>query len=355
MPPFSLRAVWVVLFLFIPLLLVAVPANPQETGTSPFGAAPTETADSAAPDRFDRLMIEIRTQQRDLQRKLADAVRATDETGSPGALIALLGLCFLYGVFHAVGPGHGKAVITAYALTSERIMWRGIGIALLAAFIQATTAIALVYAVLLTLDGTTRLITRSVTIAEAASFLLIAAMGAYLLIGGLRRLKRTRPAAAAHRLDHDHAHHDDADDHGHAHEHEDGHGHDHHDHAHMPDPETLGRAHGLRDAIALSVAVGIRPCTGAILVLVFAYGLGLHAAGIVSAYAMGAGTGIAVAALVAVASLIRLPQSRTAASGRHWALRLEIALRILGGLAIVAIGVLLFWATVTAPAAPFTG
>lgn len=344
------HALWAV-FLAIPLL-AAVPAGAQETGTSPFGAAPTETADSAAPDRFDRLMIEIRTQQRDLQRKLADAVRATDEAGSPGALIALLGLCFLYGVFHAVGPGHGKAVITAYALTSERIMWRGIGIALLAAFIQATTAIVLVYAVLLTLDGTTRLITRSVTIAEAASFLLIAAMGAYLLIGGLRRLNRTRPAAAAHRHDHDHAHHDHADDHGHAHEHEDGHG---HDHAHMPDPETLGRAHGLRDAIALSVAVGIRPCTGAILVLVFAYGLGLHAAGIVSAYAMGAGTGIAVAALVAVASLIRLPQSRAAASGRHWALRLEIALRILGGLAIAAIGLLLFWATVTAPAAPFTG
>ncbi|MEX1107478.1 MAG: high frequency lysogenization protein HflD [Dongiaceae bacterium] len=290
-------------------------------------------------------MIEIRTQQRDLQRKLADAVRATDEAGSPGALIALLGLCFLYGVFHAVGPGHGKAVITAYALTSERIMWRGIGIALLAAFIQATTAILLVYAILLTLDGTTRLITRSVTIAEAASFLLIAAMGGYLLIGGFRRLNRTRTTAAAHRHDHNHSHHDHADDHAH----------DHHDHAHMPDAETLGRAHGLRDAIALAVVVGIRPCTGAILVLVFAYGLGLHAAGIVSAFAMGAGTGIAVAALVAIASLIRLPQSRAAASGRHWALRLDIVLRILGGLAIVAIGLLLFWATVTALAAPFTG
>lgn len=346
------RAAWAVLILLIPLFLAAIPATAQETGTSPFGAAPAESADSGAPDRFDRLMIEIRTQQRDLQRKLAEAVRATDRAGSPGPLIALLGLCFLYGVFHAVGPGHGKAVITAYALTSERIMWRGIGIALLAALIQATTAVLLVYAVLLTLDGTTRLITRSVTIAEAASFLLIAAMGAYLLIGGLRRLKRSRTAATAHGQHHDHSHHDRPDD---AHDHGLGHGLGHHDHAHMPDAQMLSHAHGLRDAIALAVAVGIRPCTGAILVLVFAYGLGLHLAGIVSAYAMGAGTGIAVAALVAIASLIRLPQSRAAASGRHWALRLDIALRILGGLAIVAIGLLLFWATVTAPPAPFAG
>jgi ABC-type nickel/cobalt efflux system permease component RcnA len=327
----------VVVVVLITALAPAMPTGAQEGATSPFGAEPAaESPDNAAPGWFDRLMIEIRMRQRDLQRELADAVRATDDTGSPAALVALLGLCFLYGVFHAVGPGHGKAVITAYALTSERIMWRAIGIALLAAFIQATTAVLLVYAVLLTLDGTTRLITRSVTVAEAASFLLIAAMGVYLLIGGLRRLNRTRPAAAAHWHDHDHSHHDHAD-----------------EHAHMPDAETLGRAHGLRDAIALAVAVGIRPCTGAILVLVFAYGLGLHAAGIGSAYAMGAGTGIAVALLVAAASLLKLPQSRAAASGRHWALRLDIALRILGGFAIVAIGLLLFWAVIGAPTTPF--
>ncbi|MEX2201898.1 MAG: high frequency lysogenization protein HflD [Dongiaceae bacterium] len=336
----------VVTVVLITALAPPMPAGAQESTTSPFGAAAAaESPDNAAPGWFDRLMIEIRMRQRDLQRELADAVRATDDTGSPAALAALLGLCFLYGIFHAVGPGHGKAVITAYALTSERIMWRAIGIAFLAAFIQATTAVLLVYAVLLTLDGTTRLITRSVTVAEAASFLLIAAMGGYLLIGGLRRLSRTRPAAAAHRHDHSHDRHDHGDDHVHG----------HHDHAHMPDAETVGRVHGLRDAIALSIAVGIRPCTGAILVLVFAYGLGLHAAGIGSAYAMGAGTGIAVALLVAAASLLKLPQSRAAARGRHWALRADVLLRILGGLAIIAIGLLLFWAVVSAPAAPFAG
>jgi ABC-type nickel/cobalt efflux system permease component RcnA len=334
----------VVVVVLITALAPAMPTGAQEGATSPFGAAPAaESPDNAAPGWFDRLMIEIRMRQRDLQRELADAVRATNDTGSPAALLALLGLCFLYGVFHAVGPGHGKAVITAYALTSERIMWRAIGIALLAAFIQATTAVLLVYAVFLTLDGTTRLITRSVTVAEAASFLLIAAMGGYLLIGGLRRLMRSRTGAkaAAHRHDHGHSHHD--------------HGHDHHDHAHLPDANTLGSVRGLRDAIALSIAVGIRPCTGAILVLVFAYGLGLHAAGIGSAYAMGAGTGIAVALLVAAASLLKLPQSRAAARGRHWALRADILLRILGGLAIVALGLLLFWAVVSAPATPFGG
>jgi ABC-type nickel/cobalt efflux system permease component RcnA len=70
---------------------------------------------------------------------------------------------------------------------------------------------------------------------------------------------------------------------------------------------------------------------------------------------MGAGTGIAVAALVAVAGLVRKPQIRAAERGRRWAQRLDGALRVLGGLAILSLGTLLFWATVTAPPAPFAG
>jgi ABC-type nickel/cobalt efflux system permease component RcnA len=330
----SLIAVLVVAF----LLLAALPAAADETPPSPFGQAPSvDGAQQPEIGWFDRLLIEIRAQQRALQKELASAVRATGEHPGTATLFTLVGLCFAYGVFHAVGPGHGKAVITAYALTNERIMWRGIGIALLAAFIQATTAVVLVYAVLLALSGTTRLITESVTVAEAVSFSLIAGMGAYLAIGGIRRLRRTRSDA------HDH------------------HGHDHgaddqnHDHMQMPDAAALSRAHGLRDAFALALVVGIRPCTGAILVLVFAYGLGLHAIGIVSSYAMGLGTGLSVAGLVAVASLVKLPQARAAERGRHWAQWFDILLRILGGAAILLLGLLLFWASVTGPPAPFAG
>lgn len=338
------------------VLLFASPGLSQDTPPSPFGQPTvTDTETSEAPSRFDRLLIGIQREQRALQKSLADAVRDTDGGGF-GALVALLALCFAYGVLHAAGPGHGKAVITAYALTNERIARRAIGIALLAAFVQATSAVVLVYAVLFAFDSTTRLITRSVTVAEAASFALIAAMGAYLIIGGARRLLRAvrrRDAAAAETPAQAHVH-----THSHSHDHEHHHddsAHDHHDHAHLPGAEEIGRLHGLRDAIALALAVGIRPCTGAILVLVFAYGLGLHAVGILATYAMGAGTGLAVAALVALAGLIKLPQTQAAERGRRWALWLDLGLRLAGGFVILLLGALLFWATVTAPAPAFVG
>lgn len=340
------------MFVAMSLLLAA---SAEESPPAPFGLpSATEAETTAAPGWFDRLLIGIQREQRALQESLAGAVRDTGDGGFE-ALAALLMLCFIYGVLHAAGPGHGKAVITAYALTNERIVRRAIGIALLAAFVQSTSAVLLVYAVLFAFDSTTRLITRSVTFAEAASFALIAAMGAYLAVGGARRLiqalKRRDDAHAGHAHHHHHAAA-----HGHDQDHADhAHAHLHHDHAHLPDAETLERVHGLRDAIALSLAVGIRPCTGAILVLVFAYGLGLHAVGIIATYTMGVGTGLAVAALVALAGLIKLPQTRAAEHGRRWALWLDLALRLGGGMAILLLGGLLFWATVTTPARPFAG
>lgn len=352
-----------IILLTVASMLVAMSllltASAEESAPSPFGLpSATESGATEAPAWFERLMVGIQREQRALQESLADAVRDTGD-GGIGALAALLALCFAYGVLHAVGPGHGKAVITAYALTNERIVRRAIGIALLAAFVQATSAVLLVYAVLFAFDSTTRLVTRSVTFAEAASFALIAALGAYLAIGGIRRLisalKRADDAPAVHTHGPDHAavH---AHEHGHEHDHADhAHAHGHHDHAHLPDAETLEKVHSLRDAIALSLAVGIRPCTGAILVLVFAYGLGLHAIGIVASYAMGAGTGLAVATLVAVAGLIKLPQSQAAERGRRWAVWLDLGLRLVGGIAILLLGGLLFWATVTSPARPFVG
>lgn len=57
----------------------------------------------------------------------------------------------------------------------------------------------------------------------------------------------------------------------------------------------------------IALAVGIRPCSGAILVLVVANGLGLWAAGILAAYVMALGTAATVALLAVGARASRLP------------------------------------------------
>ena len=74
--------------------------------------------------------------------QLTHAVRLTKESAAGAA--GLVGLSFAYGVFHAAGPGHGKAVLTSYMLSNEVALRRGLVIALLAAILQGLVATAVV-------------------------------------------------------------------------------------------------------------------------------------------------------------------------------------------------------------------
>src|SRR5690606_8411512 len=151
-----------------------------------------------------------------LHRHLAAAVRGLKEGGA-GATALLIGLSLVYGVFHAAGPGHGKAVISAYLLANEQAVRRGVLLAFLASLVQALSALLLVGVLAVVLDMAGVAVRDSVGVLESASYLLVAAVGLWLLAGMLRR-PRPAPAhphstghAASHPHDHDHGH-----DHGHA-------------------------------------------------------------------------------------------------------------------------------------------
>src|SRR6218665_1712776 len=60
------------------------------------------------------------------------------------AFWVLGGLSFLYGVFHAAGPGHGKVVISSYVLANETQLRRGIVLSVLSAMVQSLVAIGFV-------------------------------------------------------------------------------------------------------------------------------------------------------------------------------------------------------------------
>src|SRR5271163_5101623 len=65
-------------------------------------------------------------------------------SGDSMAIWGLVGLGFAYGVFHAAGPGHGKAVIASYMMANDKALRRGVALAFLAALLQGVVAIALV-------------------------------------------------------------------------------------------------------------------------------------------------------------------------------------------------------------------
>jgi len=237
--------------------------------------------------------------------QLSQLIRAAKADGS--AAYTLLGVSFLYGVFHAAGPGHGKAVISSYMIANDETWRRGVILSFASAILQAFSAIAIVGIAAVALGVTAHVMGNAVRVIEIISYALIVMIGLRLLwVKGRSFLVLLRGERHDHHHahGHDHGHHHD---HGHEHAHRHDHDHDHADeahawgHAHAPEPEQLKGPHWFRRGLAAIVAVGLRPCSGAIIVLVFALAQGLFWIGVASTFVMGLGTAITVAVVATIA------------------------------------------------------
>jgi nickel/cobalt transporter (NicO) family protein len=300
----------------------------------------------------------VLAQQAFFYRALAGLIRAAKTNGS--AYWALMGISFVYGIFHAAGPGHGKAVISSYLLANEETWRRGVTLSFASAVLQSLAAIAIVAIAAVLIGATAKMMGDTVRDIEIVSYTLIIIVGARLVwvkgrsfLATLRAVRAASEAAEAAEAGscphHTHAHgcvhvHDgphavsrpppltppqpksDVSDFGHfdigrtrehpgsagegnGHEHAHQHAHDHDEeesvlpwgHAHGPEPEELAGPGGWRRGLSAIVAVGLRPCSGAIIVLVFALAQGLFWAGIASTFVMGLGTAITVTAIATLA------------------------------------------------------
>ena len=245
--------------------------------------------------------------------KLSSLIRAAKADGS--AAYTLLGISFIYGVFHAAGPGHGKAVISSYMIANDETWRRGVILSFASAVLQAFTAIAIVGIAAVLLGATAHAMGNTVRVIEIISYALIVAIGVRLLWvkgGSFLRLLRSERHEHHHDRGHDHGHVHAHHHHDHGRDHHDhAHGHDHHHHgeeeasawghAHAPEPQELKGPHWFRRGLAAIVAVGLRPCSGAIIVLVFALAQGLFWIGVASTFVMGLGTAITVATVATIA------------------------------------------------------
>lgn len=273
----------------------------------------------AAPE-FGGFAGWVLAKQAEFYRMLSGAIRAAKADGSAAA--TLMGISFAYGIFHAAGPGHGKAVISSYVVANNETWKRGVMLSFASAVLQAFVAILIVGIAAALLGATAKMMGDAVRVIEAVSYALIALIGARLLwVKGrafLRLLIPPAPALAHAHASHGHAHHHDhahnhRHDHGHHHDHHHGHHHDHdHDddasawgHAHAPEPSELKGRDWWKRGLSAIVAVGLRPCSGAILVLVFALAQGIFWIGAAATLVMGIGTAITVAAIATIAVMAR--------------------------------------------------
>jgi nickel/cobalt exporter len=261
---------------------------------NPFGAP------RMAPDaQIGGIVGWLLAKQSEFYREMSATIRAAKSDGS--AVWTLLAISFAYGIFHAAGPGHGKAVISSYLVANEETAKRGIALSFASALMQSLVAVLIVGVCAWLLNATAKTMCGAERAIEVASYALIAAFGARLVWtkgGGFFRALQTRqpvPAMAA-------VHHHDPGHHHHAHDHDRDHVHDEHcGHSHGPTPSELAGPGGWRRGLGAIFAVGIRPCSGAILVLVFALAQGLFWAGVAATFVMGLGTAITVATIAVIA------------------------------------------------------
>ncbi|QKC81925.1 nickel/cobalt transporter [Mesorhizobium sp. NZP2077] len=353
---------------------------------------------------FAHILMWINLRQQEFYRALATAMKAMRQDNSK--IWILIGLSFAYGIFHAAGPGHGKAVISSYMVANEVALRRGVLLSFVSALLQGLTAIVVMLLAYFVLRGTTISMTDAAWFMEIMSFALVTLFGAWLLwrkLGpSILRLFGRAPAyslSAAHaghshgghshagRAGHSHAGHSHAahghsapahshalqvhDDHVHEHSHDHHdhaahdhpHDHAHHDHAHhdhaagevcetcghshAPDPALLsGDRFDWRTAWSAVAAVGIRPCSGALIVLSFALLNGLWLGGLLSVLAMSLGTAITVSALATLAVTAKNWAVYFAGDGRMGN-RIHSIVEIAGAAFVFLFGLLLLSASLT--------
>src|SRR5262247_1931481 len=341
----------------------------------PFGAPRSQV--SAPP--VGGVLGWIFAKQAEFYRQFSSLLRAAKADGS--AAWTLFGLSFLYGIFHAAGPGHGKAVISSYIVANNETWTRGVVLSFASALLQALVAVAVVGLAAALLNATASTMKRAVDVIEIVSYGLIVLIGLRLLwvkgrafISAARNLHKPAAVGAAvtpahlHQHDHDHnahdhAHHDhdhahrhdhhhhhDHDHHhgaGHAHDHAHHHDHDHDDHAsawghaHAPEPQELAGPGGWQRGLSAIVAVGLRPCSGAILVLVFALAQGLFWAGVVATFIMGLGTAITVAIIATIAVGAKAWARRFADAQSGYGMLVMRGIEVGAAVVIIAFGALL--------------
>lgn len=340
------------------LVAVAFVAAAHAQSSLGIGTAEVTVQPSGA---FGGIFVEIARIQRAFFTSLREALIAI--RGGEGGALWLVGLSFVYGIFHAAGPGHGKAVISAYMVANEVQLRRGIALSLVSSLLQAVSALVLVIAGWYILRGTALSMTDAAYYLELASYGMIAAVGLWMLIKKARSLNLSlilprwspRPVGGSHALafagsgtftDRPAAGPRATPFLGRASE---GFGSEICDdpagdacdcgRTHMPDPTRLTNgSFGLRSAASTVLAVGLRPCSGAIVVLTFCLMNGMMSVGSLSVLSMALGTAITVSLLASAAVLAKDVVLRLG-SRRPMIGRLRGLLEIAGAALLLLLGV----------------
>lgn len=236
--------------------------------------------------------------QQQVSTQLSELLYAA-KANSVEAGLSLVSVSFVYGVLHSLGPGHGKLIVSTYIATHPTKVKASLMLTVLSALLQALVAITLVSTLLFIFNLSMREVNDKATFLITLSFYSVLILGlaivyrstAHLFALSTNRSKKLitqKPTnettkRAFVRPDNHHHHHN----HNHNSSDQCGCG-----HKHFVDAETMNAASSLKEYIAIILSIGLRPCTGAIMVLLFSNVVDIYWLGILSVFVMAVGTAL---------------------------------------------------------------
>lgn len=247
---------------------------------------------------LDALFAWIETQQAELFRGFVDAIGIAVFSANLAGLLGLVSAGLIYGIFHAIGPGPGKAVLAAYLVTHPTNARHAVGLGLAAALAQGLFTALLILGRSAISPWIETRIGPAVTLAETASAAAVAAVGAILVVRAGMRLHRMLHATE------------------------------------VPSPRPL-------NLLWVAAAIGLRPDLVGVVILMSAHGLGVTWVGLVAAGAMAAGTALGVAALCGTVATTRSILAWIARIAGRWSRLGGAGVAVLGGFGILFIGLIL--------------
>ena len=285
-------------------------------------AAALETGDGSGIALIDSAWHALIEFQRQVNAGVAIHMRALETGNSFAAFFLGLGVAFLYGMVHALGPGHGKFVIMSYFMGREVYVLRGLVMAAQMAVVHVIAAVVIVWVADILLKTSLGIGLADVPGIRAGSFLIIAAIGVYMLYQAIRGSRG----------------------HTHTHTHTHGHNHHHHHHGHSHD-HTHGASHATEGGL-VALAVGMVPCPGAVLVMLYAIANDMIYPGFLLVAAMSAGIGLTIAILGVATILLRQFATRFIenSGGSVAVVRFRTLSNTIGALLVTVIGTVSFFA-----------
>ncbi|QTA87168.1 nickel/cobalt transporter [Desulfonema magnum] len=236
----------------------AAPVNAQNPFTSK-GKSPQVSPAPSLPNPF---LARIVFWQHQLNQEMSSLAREAKKTGNLRPLLFLIIIAFAYGVLHATGPGHGKAVAMSYMASGNRKLGSGLLFGNLVAFFHGLSAICLVLILHFIIQkGVTGSFESISHKTQIISYSLIALLGAGLLI---------RSLMSWYRRNND------------------------------QDQDSCSEE-SRKGPVVMALILGMVPCPGVVLVMLFSLSLNMPGLGVLLALSLTLGMAVTISAVVVAA------------------------------------------------------